>query len=294
MQKEFTDFSLYRKEHFKKFCEKYPSCDAGIIGRSILGRDINYYKFGIGKRHIIVVGAHHGMEYITSYALYDFIDFILEKSEQGSTFCGINLDIFLRLFTFWVVPCLNPDGTELCTVGAYKNPLEERQARMNGGEDFSHWQANARGVDLNHNYDFGFAEYKEIENREGIRPGRTRFSGEYPESEPETKSLASLARTLMPSLVVSLHTQGEEIYSSPKEARVSNAAARIAAAVGYSVAQPDGHAAFGGFCDYTGGVLGIPSFTVELGRGENPLPHSAMKSICDRTRKLLVLLPTYL
>ena len=31
-------------------------------------------------------------------------------------------------------------------------------------DDFSHWQANARGVDLNHNYDSGFYEYKKIES----------------------------------------------------------------------------------------------------------------------------------
>ena len=43
---------------------------------------------------------------------------------------------------------------------------------MNGGsEDFTRWQANVRGVDLNHNYDAGFDAYKQLEPSLGITGG---------------------------------------------------------------------------------------------------------------------------
>lgn len=298
MQKDFSDFIpdlKNRSKYLKKYSEKNPTAEFGIIGRSIFSKDIDYFRIGKGERHIIVVGAHHAMEYITASALYDFIDFIMKKSTRGDIYCGVNVRFLLKKFSFWIIPCLNPDGVEMHLSGIEKTPLYERQLRMNGGsENFCRWQSNARGVDLNHNYNFGFFEYKKIEEADGISPGNTRYSGEYPESEPETRSLANFIRTLSPCAVVTLHTQGEEIYSRPQVDRVSRIASRLAGAVGYKVANPEGYAAYGGLSDYTGEVLGIPSFTVEVGIGENPLPISQLSAICDRVRKLLVLLPTYL
>lgn len=280
-----------RREFLHKYNQIYSSAYTAILARSILGRDIDYYRLGTGKRNIVAVGAHHGMEYISSAATYDLIGFLSKKSTRGAMFCGVNLEILLQMFTFWLVPCLNPDGVELCTSGISKTPLYDRQVRMNGGSlDFSDWQANARGVDLNHNYAEGFFEYKRIEGAENISAGKTRFSGEYPESEPEVRGMANFIRTVMPDAVISFHTQGGEIFSSPKDSRTARIAERLADAVGYKALYPTAHARYGGLCDYTGQNLGIPSFTVELGRGKNPLPHGAYPALCDTARKLVVTL----
>ncbi len=283
------------REKFKADAkEKLTNFEIGLLGRSILGKDIDYYKIGEGRSHIVVAGAHHGMEYITTLALYDFMEFLDDKFTRRAAHCDIDICFLLQRFTFWIVPCLNPDGVELCISGAEKNPLCERQIRMNGGSDFSSWQANARGVDLNHNYDYGFFEYKRIEAECGISAGRTKFSGEYPESEPETHSLANLIRTLFPSLIISLHSQGNEFFSMPKTEYMERLSRKIAAKTGYEYSLPSGGAAYGGLSDFCGGVLGIPSFTLELGEGENPLPLSSLPAICERLRAFLVLLPTYL
>ena len=295
MQKDFAPNRERREEYFKRFREKYPQYASGIIGRSILGKDIDYYRIGIGRRHIVAVGAHHGMEYITAAALYDFVDFLCEKATRGQVYNEINLEFLLQKFTYWVIPCLNPDGVDMNLCGAEETPLYERQLRMNGGEsDFTAWQANARGVDLNHNYNHGFAVYKRMEEENNIQAGRTRYSGEYPESEPETRSLANFLRTLAPVAVVSFHSQGEEIFAKPESEYVRKLAGRLASSVGYKFSSAEGLAAYGGLSDYAGDVLGIPSFTVEVGRGENPLPGSAYQGICDVVRKLLVFLPTRL
>lgn len=295
MQQELAYNTEYRTQFLKKFNEEHPECDTGIIGRSILGRDIDYYKLGNGGRIILAVGAHHGMEYITSAALYEFISFLAEKAARGLCYCGINLEFLLQKFTFWIVPCINPDGVEMQISGIEKTPLYVRQLKMNGGGiDFSDWQANARGVDLNHNYDAGFFEYKRLEEAEGIMAGKTRFSGEFPESEPETRSLASFIRTVMPDAIVSLHTQGEEIFSKPNTEYVRRIAARLTHITGYKHSFADGLSAYGGLCDYAGDNLNIPSFTVELGKGRNPLPLSSLRAISDIVRNLLILLPTYL
>lgn len=294
MQKEFLPTLENRKKHLENYLGKYPKNEVFEVGKSILGKSINCYKIGSGKGNILAVGAHHAMEYVTASVLYDFIDFIAEKGTRGESAYGVNLGFLLKKFTFWIIPCVNPDGVETQLMGQENSPLMKRQLVMNGSGDFSRWQANSRGVDLNHNYDAGFLEYKRIEARENILPGKTRFSGEYPESEPETRAVATLLRTLMPRAVVSFHTQGGEIFYSPKTDVVRRAAERMAHSVGYVTKEAAGYAAYGGLSDYSGTALGIPSFTVELGRGENPLPISLQKSLSLVARKLLITLPTHL
>ena len=155
------------------------------------------------------------------------------------------------------------------------------------------WQANARGVDLNHNYDYRFSEYKRIEEERDISAGPTLYSGEYPESEPETRCVANLVRTVAPRAVVSLHAQGEEIYAFPHTKRVKRIAGRLAGMCGYSLSVPDGTASYGGLSDYSGS-LGIPSFTFEVGKGKNPLPESLISEVFIRVRDAIALLPTFL
>ncbi len=293
MEKIICD-EKYREKFLNDFVQKYPSCECGKIGRSILTRDIHYYKIGTGRQNVLCVGAHHAMEYITSIALFEFVNFLCENSARGSTCYGVNLAFLLQKFTYWIIPCINPDGVELHFHGVGDNPLRERQIKMCGSEDFSDWQANARGVDLNHNYKAGFAEYKALELREGITAGKTRFSGEYPESEPEVASLANFVRSVNLSAVVALHTQGREIYYKPLSDKTALMAERLADSVGYKSEVAEGSAAFGGLSDYTGDVLGIPSFTVELGLGKNPLPDETFAEVFETTKKLLITLPTHL
>lgn len=264
------------------------------LGKTLLSKTVDCYKIGRGKRSILAVGAHHALEYITASSLYAFIDFLLENSTRPRTYFGTSPDFILKLYSFYIVPALNCDGIEMHLHPKEKNVLSERQRRLDFGEGFTRWQANARGVDLNHNYGFGFDEYKRIEEKEGIEPGRTRYSGEYPESEPETRALANFVRIIKPCAAVSFHTQGREIFYSPQSARTERIAKSLASLVTYRLAERDGHNSYGGFCDYTGFSLGIPSFTVELGKGKNPLPPSALGEAVYVTRKILLSLPSLL
>lgn len=277
-----------KKEQYSGIGEKI---GIGIIGKSILSQSIDVYKIGNGERRILLVGAHHAMEYITASALFDLIEFLLEKSARGHTFCGINLAYLLGAVSFYVIPCLNPDGVDMHLGVATDTPLRQRQIKMNGGGvDFSEWQSNARGVDLNHNYNFRFFEYKRIEREEGIVAGRGKYSGEYPESEPESRALASFTRALLPNAVISLHTQGGEVFFMPRSAPVQRKAELFARKVGYVTSLATGTAAYGGFSDYVGGVLNIPSFTIELGHGKNPLPETAYPAMCEVVRVAAILL----
>jgi len=259
------------------------------IGRSIEGRAIEMYKIGKGRGRVALFGAHHALERITSNILYAII-YILSYG-LGTNYVGLDIALLHSLASFYIVPSVNPDGVELHHRGMGSGFLQGRQAAMSGG-DFSHWQANARGVDLNHNYDYGFAEYKQLEKERGIAPGATLYSGEYPESEPETRAVGAFLRALGPDAVISLHTQGEEIYHS-KDGKGIAMAGLVSRYTGYTCSTPTDTAAYGGLCDYTAS-LGIPSLTIEIGRGKNPLPQSAIIPALQRITEPLLLLPSLL
>lgn len=277
--------------------ERYPFLDIGSIGRSILGRDIPRISIGSGAKSVLYIGAHHGMEWLTSAILTQFLFDFCRHYELGAAPYGVSCRILFETRRIDVIPMLDPDGIDYSIHGAGSgNILAERLARMEPSGDLSHWQANARGVDLNHNYRAGFEEYKRIERELGILGGApTRYSGEYPESEPEVRALCALVRAIRHKLALTLHTQGEEIYytslgSSPSAA-TEQLARTLSRLSGYALSSPEEPAAFGGFTDWFIDEIGEPSFTVECGRGENPLPFSELPSIYSRIKKMLFTAP---
>ena len=268
------------------------------LTRSLLGREIPLIVLGEGEKSVLYVGAHHGMESVTAGVLLDFIGEYLAARVKNLTLFGTPTRYLFTRRRILIVPMLNPDGVEYAVHGVrWDNPLYARLLEMNGaaGADFSRWQANARGVDLNHNYDAGFFAYKEKERAAGILNGApTRYSGEYPESEPETAALCRLLRGEGENLagVLTLHTQGEEIYcggSAP--AKIAATGRALARRTGYRLALPEGPAAFGGLTDWCVGTLGKPSYTIECGRGENPLPPAVRPRVYARLRRALFEFP---
>ena len=280
--------------------DTYPFLTLSYIGTSILDRAIPILHIGTGKRRVLYVGAHHGMEWITSLILTQFLEELCEMIKSQSRICGIYPCDLLEGYTLSIIPMLNPDGVEYQIHGITEdNPLRDRLLEMNGGSlDFSSWQANARGVDLNHNYDAGFDEYKKLEKEQKIKKGApTRYSGECAESEPEVAALCNLMRFSAPwHGVMTLHTQGEEIFSPTVKngERGTVTARRLSQLTGYRLSRAEGLAAYGGMSDWCAEKLSTPSFTMECGRGKNPLPISQASSIYVTMRASLFLFPTIL
>lgn len=293
---EYFDHSVL-SDFVREVGERYPWIETGVIGTSILGRSIPLLSFGSGERSVLYIGTHHGMEWITSAVLALLVREIAEAYERDLVLFGVSVRTMLRLRRIHIVPMLNPDGVEYAIHGIESaGILRDRVISMCDGTDISHWQANARGVDLNHNYGSGFEEYKLIERALGIYRGApTRYSGEYPESEPEVRAICNFVRYSPPSLALTLHTQGEEIYytSGGKcSTECERIACRMADMTAYALAVSEGAAAYGGFTDWLVGELGLPSLTLECGRGENPLPPHSLCRIYSRLRRALICAPT--
>ena len=287
------------EENLLELCGRFGFLNKSVIGKSYLGKNINLIRIGRGACKVIYIGAHHAMEWLTSLMLVRFIEDFCKSYVFKEKFYGYDPEYILQTRSIYIVPMLNPDGVDLSINGIdkYNYLMRSKLIRMNNcSEDFLHWQANARGVDLNHNYDADFYLLKDIEIKSGItEPCGTRYGGEYAESEPEVASLASFIRSDGDiSLLAALHTQGEVVYWKykdiiPKKAKIL--ADLIAKATGYKLEDPKEEiASYGGCKDWFISKFNRPGFTIECGTGINPLPVSDFVKIYNYIAEALTLL----
>lgn len=281
-----------RKEIINEICEKYGFVKRCFIGKSVCGRSIDVLHIGNTKHRVLYCGGFHGSEYLTVLALLKFLEECCHSMKSDKKVGEHNLGDFLRIRGLTIIPCVNPDGVEIALHGSdaalkYK-PLVEDVA-----ENTRKWQANARGVDINHNFNAGWCELKKREISRNIKsPAPTRFGGNCPESEPETRALTKLCRSFDFERALALHSQGREIYCSfGKHTPVLSfrLASVFSQASGYNIAFPEDIATGGGFKDWFIDCFRRPALTVEMGMGENPLPLSDFESEYEILRKILSL-----
>ena len=285
------------REILDLFVERYEFISVNSIGETIFGKSI--YMVNIGspdaEKDVFYVGCHHATEWMTTLLLLKFINEYGEYYKSSAKVFGINIQKLFNSRCIHIVPLLNADGVELHLNGLKEDcVLYDRLNRMSNC-DFSKWQANARGVDLNHNYDSGFYEYKLLEEMKGIEAGATRYSGAAPESEPETGAVANYLRfNEKIKMVLTLHSQGEQIYYT-SEGKCPKGSYSIAKQLellsGYTLDEPKGLSSYGGLTDWFIKELGKPSFTIECGMGENPLPLSDFHKVYSDIRRMLFSAP---
>lgn len=282
----------------EKLCASSKALRLSYIGNSILLRKIPIITIGddFAKKSVLYVSTHHAAENVCTSVLLSFIEEYIYAHERGKNICGINIGALYKMRKIYIVPMLNPDGVEYRLNGIdAASPIKERISEYNHSGDFSDWNANARGVDINHNYNAYFEEYKEIEKTNGITAGKTKYSGESAESEPETAALANFIRC-SDSIegIITLHTQGEEIYYKSKgksSARNEYIAKAVSKMTGYTLSEADGTASYGGLTDWFIKEYGKPSLTLECGTGKNPLPPQDGAGIYARIRESLFTFP---
>lgn len=278
--------------------KRYPFIETGIAGKSVLGKDLYYIKLGTGPNQVFYNGAHHALEWITSPLLMKFIENYSKAYSDGTLIKGYNVrDIFSRS-TIYIIPMVNPDGVDLVIDGLKAdNPYYSRLIAWNkGSTDFSKvWEANIRGVDLNHNYDASWDLSKKAEEIYGITgPGPTRYSGTSPESEPESKAVANFTRNHNFRLVIAYHSQGEVIYWTysniiPQDSKTI--ALLFAKVSGYSLAQATGIVSYAGYKDWFISKYIRPGFTIEVGTGKNPIEINQFNKIYNDNIEILLLAP---
>ncbi|GIO41136.1 M14 family metallopeptidase [Paenibacillus apis] len=251
-----------------RLLEKYSDIlTVEVLGESVLGEPLWAVRLGKGAEQVHMNAAVHANEWITAPLLLRYVEELAARRLAGG---ATELDAV----TLWAVPLSNPDGADLAQDGIPPGcAWAEQLAAWNGGSrDFRRWKANIRGVDLNDQFPAGWELERE---RRGVAgPAPQDYGGPHPLCEPEAAALARLTREAGFSRVLSLHTQGKEIYWNYRDCEPREAeplAARMAAAgEGYQSVKLTGSDA--GYKDWFIHEFRRPGYTVEAGEGVNPLP----------------------
>lgn len=250
-----------------RFYEDYRG-EKTIVGQSCEGR--NLYAFHVGGDRPVGISQYaiHAREWITAYLA-------LEHVKRGVKRGGV-----------WVLPLMNPDGAELATngiSGVREAWRREFLLRVNCGEDFSLWKANAEAVDLNVNFNARWGTGKS----NVTRPAPANYIGQKPFCAPESLALKDFTYAVSPDFTVSWHTKGEEIYwrfYQPlfRALRDKKHAERMRACTGYPL--KDSFRSAGGYKDWCVEKLKIPALTVEVGsdRLSHPLAFSELGDILEK------------
>jgi g-D-glutamyl-meso-diaminopimelate peptidase len=275
---------------------RYPFLEIGIAGQSVLKKNLYYIKIGKGPNQVFYNGAHHALEWITSPLLMKFAENFAKAYAYNSTIKGYNPREIWDKSTIYIMPMVNPDGVNLVIDGLQRdNPFYNQLIQWNSGStDFSRtWQANIRGVDLNHNYDALWERYKEVAESEGYgQPGPTRYPGPYPESEPESSAVADFTRNHNFRLILAYHSQGEVIYwnfenlAPPEAKNIGELFSRVSE---YKLEETYGLASYAGYKDWFIQKYRRPGYTIEVGKGINPLPISQFDEIYKDNIEILLL-----
>lgn len=275
---------------------RYPFIEVGSAGKSVLDKDLTYIKLGQGPNQVFYNAAHHSLEWITSPLLMKFTENFLKAFAEGRNIRGYNVRDIWNQSTIYILPMVNPDGVDLVLNGLTPdNPYYMQLLQWNNtGLPFSQvWQANIKGIDLNHNYNALFYEYVEVAREMGYdQPGPTRYPGTRPESEPESKAVANFTRNHNFRLVLAYHTQGQVIFwnfenLAPPVARTIGE--MFSEVSGYRLDEAYGPASYSGYKDWFIQDYRRPGYTIEAGLGQNPLPISQFDMIYNNNEELLLL-----
>ena len=265
------------------------------LGKTEDQRELYHFYIGSANapKKILIFGGIHGREYMTSQLIMEQTTEFLMKlcRTQDKEYAKI-----LEGKAIHVVPMVNPDGVTISQRGAMgiknpdlKNLVEEIALREGGrhpqGSYFHRWKANAKGVDLNRNFDALWETCEDAVQE----PSRENYKGTKPESEIESRALAELTRREEFQRTISYHSSGAVIYwdfyqQGQLRVQTWEFAKKIGEITGYVPQENTREQSSGGYKDWALLKMEIPSLTIEIGRQESPLPASCFEEIFIENR----------
>lgn len=285
----YTEYKKDLKQLRKKYKEH---CQVNTIGQS--ADDRNLYEVVLGnpeaKRHLVVIGNLHAREYMTTQLCMSQIEYYLKNYDKKIN--GEKVSKVLDKVAIHYVPSCNPDGTAISQFGF--NAIRDKELRadlkrMPGSS--TRWKANARGVDLNRNWDVAF--------RRAGRRGYAGFHGSRAASEPEVKALVKMINKTEKKGrivgVVSYHSTGSILYgrcagnATAKVAQTTTRMYRTAQSLtGYRLMPAESLSSAGGCSrEYFLYKRKIPCITLEVGRGACPLSIREFPSIWQKNKDVV-------
>ena len=249
-------------------------------------------------RSLIVIGAIHAREYMTTQLCMAQIELYLQNYNDKIGVTSTN-EVLNRIAVHYI-PMANPDGVSISQSGlsAIQNAsLKNALKKMPGADKTKYWKANARGVDLNKNFNYNYiAKY-------GGKRGSEGYTGESVNSEPETKAIVAFLDKMKSSGtlkgLINYHATGSILFGDAKGSvkpvvtKMYELAKKItgyADSSGYeeSVNEHSKKKNIGNLREYAMYKKNIPCITLEIGKNACPLSAGEFYSIWKKNKVLVL------
>ena len=278
---------------------RYPFVKTGQYGKSVMGRPLWYLSIGEGEKSVFYNAAHHANEWITVPLLLSFAEKLARAYAEGGKIFGRSAKEIYQSAAIYIAPCVDPDGVDLVTGELTSGEFYDgakRIAQSYPNIPFpSGWKANIRGTDLNLQYPAGWEQARENKFALGVvGPAPADYVGSSPLSAPESRAMYDFTLALSPQLTLAYHTQGEVIYWRYLDLlppRSREIAETFSAVSGYASEETPFASGFAGYKDWFIQNFDRPGYTIEAGRGANPLPIGQFDEIFEDNLGILTLAP---
>ncbi len=291
------DYTYARmKEDFVALHKAYPGIfSMQTLAQTADNRDIVLCVVGDpdAEYKILITAAIHGREHMTALLLMKLMEQYLSSVQNGQAADYQNV-------VFYVIPMLNPDGVTISQLGAEGIENENLRAKVERiieeeNTQASLWKSNANGVDLNRNFP---VDWDSLYKR---GPSATRYRGDSPLCEAETKAIETLMNAVAFDATVSYHATGSVQYWQYKQEGALLESTRALAQAVYQVtkyplatSEAEEDLEGGGLRDWALMHLDIPSVTVEIGCLAAPLEKQEWTAIYQRNSGLFAELAAFM
>ena len=265
-------------------------CHYRSIGNTVDNR--NLWEVTVGnldaKKSLLVMGALHAREYMTSQLCMKQIEYYLQNYNKEIR--GIKVSKLLNIVNIKFIPMVNPDGVTISQYGLKRIRNRKLRTSLAKYRPTSRWKSNARGVDLNNNYPITY-----IANH-GKR-GSSGYSGPRSASELETQAIIKWVNENKSKAlgIVNYHAMGSIVFGdtnrrmnahtrkwTTKMYRLARSVTGYASSAGYG----SGGRSVGNFREYVTEKKQIPCITLEIGYGGCPLSAGQFGGIWSRNATL--------
>ncbi len=288
-----SDVSMYTYENLisdiDRLITKYPddlkvndlcaTFDGRIVKEILIGSETS-------KRHIFINGGTHANEYISSQLVMKQLACFLDDVRSNRKYKNVRLSELCENVAIHVVPMINPDGITFVQKGLSgmknKQTIEKINeiAKLDGSSandsDYQKsWKANAEGIDINRCYDSFWKQYNEVNH-----PSSKYYKGSKVCDSEESLAIANLTKQYLFDCTISYHTQGQVVFC----VGVDSFTQSIADLTGYTIIN-QGYIE-PAYSDWAGSVLSIPSLTIEVGCGDNPISFTQFENIWEENKNV--------
>ncbi len=171
------------------------------IGKSEEGRDLTLAILGNpdAKNQIFISAGIHAREHMNVTFVMAQIDYMLNHPDKPFGNDGKTIGQVLTETCFRILPMSNPDGIYIAQTGKIPDMFKGKY----NSSIASVWKANAKGVDLNSNFD---ADWERYGGAAAVtEPSYMGYKGTAPECAAESKAIAEYVRSNHFDLVLNYH-----------------------------------------------------------------------------------------